>query len=512
MDWAKIKGLKEQRGAKIAEMKTILATAEAEKRELSEDETKRYDAINAELPGISANIERLESLRSHTATHQIGYVGAPGRDAIGDQSGAPENRAIFSPLNGAWSKRSGRQQGGYSEQPLSMGRFLRGVLQGQWDGAEAERRTLGVGAGGTVLVPTPLSDTVLMAATSKAQVFKAGAQIVPMSSSTLKIPRMQTLPQMAFRAENAAINAADASLDSITLTAKSAGVICKLSLELEQDAAGVDALVEKAMADAAALLIDYACLSGTGSNNEPTGLGLTSGIQTITSVGSLSDYSKFSTAAQRLAEVNAQAGAAIMHPNSYFVLDQLQDTLHQPLKKPDSVANMPFLPSNQLATPATVTITGTAGTFTLVATAGGTTATTSALAFNASTATVQAALVALTNIGTGNATVTGSAGAYSISFSNFLTWLGAVKITADGSSLTGGTATAAQTTTAYVGQWSSMLVGMRENIMLEVSREASDANSSAWANGQIFLRMLLRMDVQIARPNQFVKLSGINVV
>lgn len=97
-----------------------------------------------------------------------------------------------------------------------------------------------------------------------------------------------------------------------------------------------------------------------------------------------------------------------------------------------------------------VTIGGspTGGTFTLTVTAGGTT-TTANPAFNASAATVQAALVALANVGAGKATVTGSAGGpYTIVFDNSL---GAVTVGGSIVGLTGGTPTFAVAITAPGG-------------------------------------------------------------
>lgn len=86
----------------------------------------------------------------------------------------------------------------------------------------------------------------------------------------------------------------------------------------------------------------------------------------------------------------------------------------------------------------TATITGspTGGTFTLSFDG----ATTGALAYNASAATVQAALEALSTIGTGNVTVSGSAGGpYTITFVNAWGGQNVSAITKDVTGLTGGT-------------------------------------------------------------------------
>ncbi|MGC5027053.1 hypothetical protein ACLQ3K_20080 [Tsukamurella sp. DT100] len=87
-----------------------------------------------------------------------------------------------------------------------------------------------------------------------------------------------------------------------------------------------------------------------------------------------------------------------------------------------------------VTTNVTVTITGTptGGTFTL--TVGG--QTTTAIVYNAATSAVKSALEALSTVGAGNATVTGSAGGpYSVA----LVTAGVATVSADGSGLTGGT-------------------------------------------------------------------------
>ncbi len=67
-----------------------------------------------------------------------------------------------------------------------------------------------------------------------------------------------------------------------------------------------------------------------------------------------------------------------------------------------------------------VAVTGapTAGTYQLTVTRDGSTQTTSALAYNATTAAVQTALVALSNVGAGGAVVTGTATAYEVALTN----------------------------------------------------------------------------------------------
>lgn len=97
----------------------------------------------------------------------------------------------------------------------------------------------------------------------------------------------------------------------------------------------------------------------------------------------------------------------------------------------------------------TVTITGvpTGGTFTLTYSA----QTTAAIAFNAAASAVQTALAALSNVGSANVTVSGSAGGpYTVTFQGALAATDVAQMTAT-SSLTGGTTPAVAVTTATAG-------------------------------------------------------------
>ena len=53
------------------------------------------------------------------------------------------------------------------------------------------------------------------------------------------------------------------------------------------------------------------------------------------------------------------------------------------------------------------------------------------------------------------------------------------------------------------------MIGMRTQLTIEVSRQAADANSSAFTNMQVWIRAYLRADIQLAHPNHFNVLTGI---
>ena len=62
---------------------------------------------------------------------------------------------------------------------------------------------------------------------------------------------------------------------------------------------------------------------------------------------------------------------------------------------------------------------------------------------------------------------------------------------------------------AYIGDFSQVLVGMRSDLVIEASREATIGSDNAWAQLQVHIRAYLRADVALLHPEHFVVLSGI---
>ncbi len=58
------------------------------------------------------------------------------------------------------------------------------------------------------------------------------------------------------------------------------------------------------------------------------------------------------------------------------------------------------------------------------------------------------------------------------------------------------------------GQRNELLIGQTE-LVLEVSRDASDAASSAFTNLQVWIRAYLRADVAPMHPEHFVVITGV---
>jgi HK97 family phage major capsid protein len=173
-----------------------------------------------------------------------------------------------------------------ADEALSFDRYLRGIVTGDWQGAEHERAlSEGTLTAGGHLVPTPLSARVIDLARNQTRVFQAGAITVPMTAATLKLARLTGENAPAWKSENAAITDQDMTFDSVTFTARTMVRLIKLSLELFEDSdPSAEDVIARSFAGQVALELDRVALRGSGTPPEPQGVRNQTGV-TITTHG-----------------------------------------------------------------------------------------------------------------------------------------------------------------------------------------------------------------------------------
>lgn len=317
----------------------------------SGSDAEALEAKKRELADLDSRLAVLEDLAKRKAptNDKVPGIGAPAAAPIRDG-----DVRVLAP-NDKLADAAGRAlPDGIKAEELSLGRLLRGLVTGSWDGAEAEKRAVmveGTSSLGGVLVPTPMAAQVIDLARNKAIVFQAGASTVPMTANTLKIGKVTGDLTAHWRAENEAIGASEMSFDCLTFEAKALAAICTISIELLEDAANVNALIENSIAQALALELDRAALFGAGTGSEPLGLNGVAGVQAVsmgTNGAALTTYAPFTTALQKLLEKNATPGAFVFSPRTWAALDGLKNTLGDPLTPPASYAGAAKLVSNQI--------------------------------------------------------------------------------------------------------------------------------------------------------------------
>jgi HK97 family phage major capsid protein len=334
-------------------------------------------AEKAEGPGLSAADERhWESLRTefdeldgsqkdlarHMDVEKVKQLATDPRNLV---SGAEGHRGGYTGTLSAdtvaltrdqtiaeWLQRRGEYHP--EDKELRLGKIVRGLVTGEWQGAEDEKRAMSEGtltAGGH-MVPTPLAARIIDRARSQTRVIQAGASTVPMDSQTLKVARQTGDPTVSWHTENAAISDSGLTFDAVTFTAQTPPCLTVLSRELIEDATGVDDAVENAIARAIALEFDRVALYGTGSAPQPRGIANTSGV-TLTAHGganggSISNYDLFVDGFQVLRGANFEPTGVIVAPRTETSLAKLKDTTNQPLAAPEAVRAVPRYSTTQV--------------------------------------------------------------------------------------------------------------------------------------------------------------------
>ena len=200
-------------------------------RNAADAQVERFESTrHAELARAAQNPGAVERVNNDLA----GYGGAT--MTSGTRTAAPTRTPLSVRSDQSltdWAVRAGVLP--RSEQPsLDFGAILRGLATNQWDGAEVEHRALSESpttAGGH-MVPTPVALSVIDKARNVARVVQAGATVVPMTSQTLKYPRLTSEGTPAWRSEAGAIADTSMVFDAVTLTAQSLAILIKMSWEL----------------------------------------------------------------------------------------------------------------------------------------------------------------------------------------------------------------------------------------------------------------------------------------
>jgi HK97 family phage major capsid protein len=328
--------------------RSILTGAEAEGRSLTGDELRDFDGVKAKIEALGQTIERAAQLGEMRANIERPIVSGPVVQQDGGMSYVPRN-------HNSGEVRAYKPNEAIAENRYSgpgLGSYVRGIITGKWNGAEDLRALSEGSTPGSYLIPTPLSGYVIDLVRNQAQVVRAGAVTVPMDSATLKIGRLTSDVTSAWKAENAAMTFSDANFEVVTFSANTLMAGSKLSIEIVEDALNIDTIVMNSITQSLALAVDYAALYGSGSSNQPTGVKNQTGV-TLTSLATngltLTDFSKYSSGISTLMGYNFNGPFGILHSaRTTGELDNLQDTLHQPLRQPDMVAAARKFTTNQI--------------------------------------------------------------------------------------------------------------------------------------------------------------------
>lgn len=243
------------------------------------------------------------------------------------------------------------------EPEIGIGRLLRGIVLGgrAHDHRQLadERKALGVGndtAGGYTVTGALAREWVDLL---RAQMVltKAGARTVPMEAGELTLARVTADPNIVWHGEGGSITPSEPTFGAVRLTARTAVCVVKFSLELAQDSANIEEILQRVLTASMAQAIDSAGLVGVtvDAGAAPSGIFNLSGRNTVTSIGAPTSWDWLVDGLYELALDNVpleSVGALIGHPAVWRKMVKLRSGLagdNTPLTMPAEVAALPKL-------------------------------------------------------------------------------------------------------------------------------------------------------------------------
>ena len=263
-----LKEIRERKSAKVAEARSMLTAAEKEKRQLTADESAKFDTLKGEIEALEADEKRQQFLDD--AERRAPGVVVNGGDNFADL-----------------------------ESRVSLLSVLRAGMEGRAiTGAEAEvhaelERRHGKGKHGGILVPLAAferrDNTTTTAGELVGTDHRAQDYIGPLRASLLvkalgvrtlsglvgnvSIPKYGAGLSAGWVEEGEALTESEMAFESVTLSPKHVGGITEMSRQLiQQSAPAIEGLVREDLSHAVAAAVDAAIIAGSGIDGEPLGI------------------------------------------------------------------------------------------------------------------------------------------------------------------------------------------------------------------------------------------------
>ncbi len=304
-------GLKSKRADLLDRMQALSEKAANENRLFDATEAAEWDKLTVEADETGRQVER------QTASEALRRGDGGGPRAVIDPDGTRH------PILWAKDKLTDRYRASGGE-PLPLAGIVRAMVTGRADTPAVERAlaTTPLTSGGYA-VPAELSAQYLDLARAASVCVQAGCGTLEMSSSTLRIARIDADPEPLFKAENAAFPISDMIFGGLDLTARTIGVVVKSSMELLADSDLANQMLMQSLTAQMGLAMDIALLKGDGVAPNPRGILATVGIGDVPAVGALVDYDAYLDAMALVEGANLTPRSVINHPANVNTLRKL---------------------------------------------------------------------------------------------------------------------------------------------------------------------------------------------
>ena len=261
----KIAGLRQKRGLVSDSIAAVLDLAISETRALTDDESAKVSASEAELKALDSTIAAAERSETEQAKNvkpaePTKVEPVPSEPLVKHEPGFAFARMVRSI---AASKAEGSGLRGAAE-------FCEKTLH---DPIVAKALAAGTGTGGGFLVPENYSSELIELLRPLSVVRASGARTIPLQNGNLSIPKITGGGTAMYIGENTNIPTTEQTFGLVKLSAKKLAAITPISNDLIRFASpSADALVRADLLDALAQAEDQHFLRGDGTGAGPKGL------------------------------------------------------------------------------------------------------------------------------------------------------------------------------------------------------------------------------------------------
>lgn len=331
---ASLQALREKRGVLVDEMRAVLQKAEAENRDLSEDEQKDYDGKKAELAALDARIARLDDLAAtDVRLAQVRPAAARGQPIIRPQG--PEPRTQFESLGEFVSTVR------FNPNDQRLASLYSDDVGGSTDElAAANELRMDTGSTGGFAIPPQFRGDLFQRILPADALVRPRATVIPAGDppdAPITFPALDqsgTTPgnsfggfQFQWIAEGAAKPQSDIALTDVTLEPHEAAGHVVVTDKLLRNWAAADGLLRSLMRSAKLAAEDYAFLRGNGVGKP---LGILNAGATYKINRNTSNLVKYIDLVNMVARMLMRGGGAPIWSASQSVLPQIA-TLQDPL-------------------------------------------------------------------------------------------------------------------------------------------------------------------------------------
>lgn len=343
------KDLREKRARLVNEAKEILEVAGKETRELTTEESAKFDAIHADVEKIAADVQRIE--RQESLEREMA-----------ESAGARSVEKAARPVSE--DEAESRKQ----KHELAFRKWLAGgerELTAEERSIMAEYRAQSVGTttAGGFLVPEGFSNALEESMLAFGGMREVATVIKTASGQVLPWPTVNdTANKGAILAENAAITEQDFTFAEVQLDAyKYTSKLVKVSIELLQDSAfDLASYLARALGERIARITNEHFTTGTGTAQP-------NGIVTASSVGKTGAAGQVTTIIyEDLVDLQHSVDPAYRRNAKWMMSDtmlktikKLKDSDGRPLwssgisvKEPDTILGQPYVINQDIAVPA----------------------------------------------------------------------------------------------------------------------------------------------------------------